>query len=171
MPNAPTHDAITLITAVAADAAYFRLVPHPDTAVATLFTVAYVFAGYACAGDLDLNSREYNRWGRLRFLWWPYQKLIPHRSRLSHGLVLGGIIRILYLLFVAISLSWGGAYLFSLYRKTVNPTAYTINNLLELNAFIHGHPYQVTAASAGFILAGTVHSIADIISTWIKRTI
>ena len=83
LPNAPTHDVITLVTAAAADIAYFRVAPHPDSTVATLFTVTYLFAGYACAGDLDLNSREYRRWGPLRFLWWPYRNLVPHRSWVS----------------------------------------------------------------------------------------
>ena len=169
MPNAPTHDAITLITAVGADVAYCQLAPHPDFTMAALFTASYVFAGYACAGDLDLDSKEYRRWGPLRFIWWPYQKLIRHRSRLSHGLVVGGIFRLFYLFCFSLCLSWGGAYLFSLYIKSVDPTAFTRQNVLSLDTFVCGHPHEVAAAVLGFVLAGTVHSIADFISTGLKR--
>src|SRR6267154_1876546 len=97
MPNAPTHDFLTLATVTAADILYFQRASYPETKLAALFTVTYVFAGYACAGDLDLKSREYRRWGPLRFLWWPYRALVPHRSWISHGLLLGGAIRVLYL--------------------------------------------------------------------------
>src|SRR6478736_4542956 len=90
LPNASTHDVITLVSVAAMDAAYFRFAPHPDPTAAAVFTLTYLFAGYACAGDLDLDSREYRRWGLLRFLWWPYRTLVPHRSWISHGLVLGG---------------------------------------------------------------------------------
>jgi uncharacterized metal-binding protein len=170
MPNARTHDLITLVTAAGANVAYFTCIPHPETTLAVLFTASYIFAGYACAGDLDLNSTEYKRWGRLRFVWWPYQKLIPHRSPLSHGLVVGGLFRIFYLLCMLLFLSWGGAFLYSLYMKTVNPTAFTRQNVLTLDAFVRAHPYQVMAGLSGFILAGTVHSISDFISTWLKKT-
>ena len=170
MPNAPTHDAITLITAAGADIAYFHWAPHPEPTLSVLYTAAYLFAGYACAGDLDLNSREYRRWGPLRFLWWPYQKLIPHRSRLSHGLFLGGVFRIFYLFGVLLLLSWGGAFLFSLSMKTGDPMAFTRHNVLTLNAFVRTYPREVVAGSLGFILAGTAHSIADLISTRLKKT-
>ena len=170
MPNAPTHDAITLITAVGADIAYFHFAPHPDFPLAALFTVAYIFAGYACAGDLDLDSKEYRRWGPFRFVWWPYQKFIRHRSRLSHGLFVGGIFRILYLLGVVLLFSWGSALLFSLYLKTVDPVEITRQNVLTLGLFVRTYPHEVAVASAGFILAGTAHSIADLISTRLKRT-
>ena len=96
MPNARTHDIITLITAAGANVAYFLQAPQPDLKLTALFTGSYLFAGYACAGDLDLNSTEYRRWGPLRFLWWPYRTLVPHRSWVSHGLIMGGLIRVLY---------------------------------------------------------------------------
>lgn len=67
MPGARAHDMITLITAGIADGVYFAAAPHPNTKLAALFTVAYLFAGYACAGDLDLMSTEYRHGGRCDF--------------------------------------------------------------------------------------------------------
>jgi len=45
--------------------------------------------------DLDLKSRPWKRWGVLRVLWLPYQR-IPHRHWLSHGVLVGSVGRVLY---------------------------------------------------------------------------
>jgi uncharacterized metal-binding protein len=169
MPGVRTHDSITLITAAGADIAYFTQAPHPDPNLAVLFTAAYLFAGYACAGDLDLQSAEYRRWGPLRFLWWPYQKLIPHRSPLSHGLVVGGIIRVLYLATACTLLFWVVLWLLSRLGPHVNADAVTKAEWASLFSLAHAHPQWTLALLAGFILAGTTHSLADALSTWFKR--
>jgi uncharacterized metal-binding protein len=169
MPNAPTHDAITLITAVGADIAYFQIAPHPDITFAALFTVSYVFAGYACAGDLDLDSKEYRRWGPLRFLWWPYRQCVTHRSRLSHGIVMGGVIRVGYLATACTLLFWVGLWLISRLGPHIDPSQETQAGWLSIFSFARMHPQWTAALFSGFILAGSAHSIADGISTWFKR--
>jgi uncharacterized metal-binding protein len=59
---------------------------------------AHYVGGLMFSPDLDLVSRPYKRWGLLRFIWLPYQRLIPrHRHWLSHGPVIGSIVRLLYL--------------------------------------------------------------------------
>ena len=59
---------------------------------------AHLLGGLYLSPDLDLVSRPYKRWGWLRWLWIPYQKLIPcHRHWLSHGVIVGSIVRLLYL--------------------------------------------------------------------------
>ena len=59
---------------------------------------AHLLGGLYLSPDLDLKSKPFKRWGVLRVLWMPYQKLIPcHRHWLSHGVVVGSIIRLLYL--------------------------------------------------------------------------
>lgn len=169
MPNAPTHDFITLVTAAGANLAYFTLAPHPDTRLAVLFTASYVFAGYACAGDLDLKSTEYKRWGRLRWLWLPYQKLVPHRSWVSHGLILGGVIRLLYLAIVCTLLLWAGLWIYGRYVSHVNPDALTRAHWQSLLSLSHAHPLSTLALVSGFILAGTTHTLADTVFTFCKR--
>lgn len=169
MPGVHTHDFLTLLTVTVADIAYFYWAPHPDIGLAAIFTVSYVFAGYACAGDLDLNSREYHRWGPLRFVWWPYQKLVPHRSWVSHGLVMGGIIRVLYLAFMSTFLFWSGLWLYSRFGPHVDPTAATRAEWQSVLGVAKAHTPLTIALLAGFILAGTTHSVADLVSTWFKR--
>ncbi len=59
---------------------------------------AHLLAGLYLSPDLDLVSKPYKRWGLLRMVWLPYQKLIPcHRHWLSHGVIVGSVIRLLYL--------------------------------------------------------------------------
>lgn len=46
--------------------------------------------------DLDLKSRCTKNWGLLGFLWLPYQKAVPHRSIVSHSILLSTFIRSVY---------------------------------------------------------------------------
>ena len=169
MPNAPTHDAITLITAAGADIAYFQLAPHPNLTLAALFTASYLFAGYACAGDLDLDSKEYRRWGPLRAIWWPYRQCVPHRSWMSHGLVMGGVIRVGYLATVCTMVFWLSLWIVSRLGSHIDPNQVTQTEWISVFSFVRLHPEWTAALLSGFILAGSAHSIADGISTWFKR--
>jgi uncharacterized metal-binding protein len=57
---------------------------------------SHLLAGLYLSPDLDLKSLPWKRWGLLRFIWLPYQR-IPHRHWLSHAPVVGSIGRLLYL--------------------------------------------------------------------------
>jgi uncharacterized metal-binding protein len=56
---------------------------------------SYFLGGWLLSPDLDLKSRPWKRWGVLRVLWLPYQR-IPHRHWLSHGVLVGSVGRVLY---------------------------------------------------------------------------
>lgn len=59
---------------------------------------AHLLGGLLLSPDLDLISQSYKRWGPLRGIWVPYQKFIPkHRHWLSHGILIGSVLRLLYL--------------------------------------------------------------------------
>jgi uncharacterized metal-binding protein len=57
----------------------------------------FLFGGLMFGPDLDIYSVQFQRWGFLRWIWLPYQKSLRHRSFLSHGPIIGTILRILYL--------------------------------------------------------------------------
>lgn len=113
MPNANAHDAITYalipFTYLAAEM-YWE-----NHAISVIATGAMLFSGLMFGPDLDLNSRPYHRWGPLRFMWKPYQAAISHRSKLSHGPLLGTVIRIVYFLFVSCVLGATVLYIKHLY--------------------------------------------------------
>ncbi|MCG3159383.1 MAG: hypothetical protein JMDDDDMK_00369 [Acidobacteria bacterium] len=170
MPNARGHDAITYaIIPFTYLAAEMYWGDHTTSAIAT---VAMLFSGLMFGPDLDLDSKPYRRWGPLKFLWKPYQVALPHRSKLSHGPILGTIIRIAYFLIV-----------FSLFAATV---LYARHRYLDggqttwqgefdvvkadLFTFWEGTDKQYFEAAFGGLCVGALaHTTADIIWSAIKR--
>ena len=169
MPGCRTHDFITAVTAAGAVGAYFYVAPSPSWENALYFTGSYLFAGYACAGDLDLNSREYHRWGPLKCIWWPYRVCVPHRSWVSHGLIMGGVLRIVYLLAVFTLIAACGFWTYGRFHGIEKARVVAIQQWASLDGFVLAHPVPIALSLSGFILAGTVHSLSDLISTWFKR--
>ena len=95
MPNGRTHDIITFATAPIVGAVSYYLTK--DIKTTSILMSTYIFASFMFNGDLDTNSRPYNRWWLLKMIWIPYQLMFDHRSVFTHGLIIGTIIRILYL--------------------------------------------------------------------------
>jgi uncharacterized metal-binding protein len=60
-------------------------------------TGAFLIGGLWLSPDLDTRSNATCRWGPLRLLWWPYRRLLSHRSLLSHSPLLGTGLRLLWL--------------------------------------------------------------------------
>jgi uncharacterized metal-binding protein len=99
MPSGKTHTKINLISLPVILTPLALLYPiHVEMIL--LFASGFLFGTYLLTPDLDTDSDCYNNWGVFRFIWYPYKRFIPHRSILSHGLILGDIIRILYLCIV-----------------------------------------------------------------------
>lgn len=61
-----------------------------------LVTGSYVFSGLMFSGDLDIPSRQWQRWGPCKVFWIPYQKWCKHRSFWSHGPIVGTLGRLIY---------------------------------------------------------------------------
>jgi uncharacterized metal-binding protein len=88
------YRAITVTTPIMLAAAIAS--GHADVGI--IAAAAYYLGGMYLSPDLDLVSRPFKRWGCLRWFWLPYQRLIPrHRHWLSHGPVIGSIVRLVYL--------------------------------------------------------------------------
>ena len=109
MPSGKTHDAITLILAAPTFVAAWGLTGK--LGLACLATGAMLFGGFMFGPDLDIQSRQYTRWGIFRFLWYPYRVLFRHRSRWSHGIIFGTLIRVLYFTGILALLVTAGVYL------------------------------------------------------------
>jgi uncharacterized metal-binding protein len=59
---------------------------------------SYLLGGLYLSPDLDLISRPYKRWGVLRFIWLPDQRLIPSTIAADQvAPVLGLLLRLAYL--------------------------------------------------------------------------
>lgn len=113
MPSGRTHDTITFLLAVPAFAVTYSVTG--STAASAAVSSAFLFGGLMFGPDLDTPSRQYSRWYFLRFLWFPYRSFFKHRSRFSHGLMFGALIRVVYFLGVLTLLAFAASYLAALY--------------------------------------------------------
>jgi uncharacterized metal-binding protein len=113
MPSGKTHDAITLLLAPPTFVAAWGVTG--SYALAGLTTVAMLFGGFMFGPDLDIQSRQYTRWGVFRFLWLPYRAIFRHRSRWSHGIIFGTLIRVVYFALMLALVISAGVYLRALF--------------------------------------------------------
>src|SRR5688572_17603764 len=113
MPSGKTHDAITFILTVPTFAATYIL--SPDFVLSAIVTAAFLFGGLMFGPDLDTHSKQYTRWSIFSFLWYPYKVFFKHRSRWSHGLVFGTLLRVIYFMGVITLFSFLIMFLAMLY--------------------------------------------------------
>ncbi|WP_066382816.1 MULTISPECIES: metal-binding protein [unclassified Anabaena] len=95
MPSGRTHDRITLWALPVVAGVCLWLTRSGN--VTLLVAGGFLFGGLMFGPDLDIYSRQFQRWGVLRWIWLPYQKSLRHRSFLSHGPIIGTMLRVLYL--------------------------------------------------------------------------
>jgi len=162
MPGAHTHDMITVVSGVALAPVWW--IVSPDHAMATVLTItaAHMLSGLLFSCDLDVDSREYRRWGPLRLIWWPYKEAIPHRSWLSHGLVIGPLLRLAYFGLIVYGLLW------LVLHATGNADTWAAV-LRSFRQMLRENSGQTYAFLWGFITGGAAHSIPDWITTGTKR--
>jgi uncharacterized metal-binding protein len=67
--------------------------------------LGFLIGGLLLSPDLDTHSNATRRWGILKLLWWPYRRVLSHRSLLSHSPLLGSSLRLAYLAGVVLLLS------------------------------------------------------------------
>lgn len=97
MPSGKTHDTINLMS-LPVFIILFTWMGYSSMVYSFIFAFGYLFGTFLCGPDLDTVSNLYKRWGLFRFIWIPYRKVFPHRSLLTHGLIIGDVIRIFYLM-------------------------------------------------------------------------
>lgn len=110
MAQGTVHDRWTIITSVSImlGAVWYEKIPSLCKTVSIiealiLLACANLFSGFYLSPDLDCvqqKCRSWWRWRKLKLGWWwsLYGKLIPHhRHWLSHGVLIGSILRVLWL--------------------------------------------------------------------------
>jgi uncharacterized metal-binding protein len=173
MPSATTHDFVTLVTAAVSVPVLLDptwAMPDMSPVNAAVVVGSYLVSGLLFSPDLDTRSRPYMRWRFLRFLWIPYQRLVPHRSRISHSLIMGPLIRALYFA-VALFIVGLGLYLLVNMLVPFDPTGTLLQFARDAARWMQEHPLTVLYALAGFILGGAAHVLLDTVFTWVKRRI
>ncbi|MDM7922523.1 MAG: metal-binding protein [Pyrinomonadaceae bacterium] len=169
MPSGKTHDIITLMLAAPAFAAGYAAFGELPAAAAG--TAAFVFGGLMFGPDLDTASKQYSRWGIFKFLWMPYSVFFTHRSRWSHGLVFGTLIRVVYFMGVLTLASFAGSYLAAAYSGGDLPRfAELLDAWGSIGAWARSSlgSHILIAAFAGMWLGAASHTFTDTAGTYIK---
>jgi uncharacterized metal-binding protein len=164
MASGKNHDRITLICLPLVAGINLTITKNTDL---TFWTASsFLFSGLMFGPDLDIHSQQYIRWGWLRWLWKPYQCSIRHRSPLSHGPVIGTILRLLY---VGTWLGLIGLIYLGVMRSTGHKTVSDRQLLAIAQELIANHQPQLLSALAGLELGAMSHSIADVCSSKMKH--
>ena len=164
MPSGRTHDRITLWSLPIIAGIAFG---HTKSGNVTLIlSGAYLFSGLMFGPDLDLYSRQYQRWGCVRWIWIPYQKTIKHRSILSHGFAIGTIVRLIYL---AIWLSLLGIFLLGIaqFAWNVGWNWQTLGEMVKRSLI--RHTTEWLALCLGLELGAMSHVVSDWSHSTYKR--
>jgi uncharacterized metal-binding protein len=163
MPAGKTHDRITLYLAPLVIGINFGVTRSERLSL--LMAIAFVFSGLMFGPDLDIHSCQYKRWGWLRWVWLPYRAMVRHRSPLSHGFLIGTILRLVYVACWALVIGLAIAAVGSLLQQ---------ENLLLANwqiwqAWIYRHRWELATIFLGLELGAMSHSLSDWGGSWLKK--
>jgi uncharacterized metal-binding protein len=168
VPSGRTHDRITL--ALAPPTFGLAWLATGSVPVAAIATAAMLAGGLMFGPDLDIDSKQYRRWGPLRWLWLPYRGFIKHRSRLSHGILFGTAIRVVYFLAVVgvvLTAAIAARELY-LYRAPLEP-GLALGGAERVWAVVAGvEPVYHLAAFAGLWVGAASHTLADVVGSTLK---
>jgi uncharacterized metal-binding protein len=165
VPSGRTHDRVTLWSLPLIAGGTLLTTSRAD--LAFWVSGGFLFSGLIFGPDLDLYSFHYQRWGKLRWLWRPYQKAIKHRSIWSHGPIIGTIGRILYL---SLWLSLVGLFYLAINQLAGGKT-YTGKELIGISyhSIVANSPVYI-ALFCGLELGAMSHYLSDWLVSTYKRS-
>lgn len=163
MPSGKTHDAITIILAAPTFACAWGLTGNVTLAI--FATCAMLFGGFMFGPDLDIQSRQYTRWGVFRFIWLPYRVMFKHRSRWSHGIIFGTLIRVIYFATALALIVLAAVYLRATLMSNSLPGFADIARAwqaIEINVSHNVGAHAAWAALAGLWWGAASHTLTDV---------
>jgi uncharacterized metal-binding protein len=169
MPSGKTHDALTFLLVGPVLAVGYAIARDPLPAV--VVSAGFLFGGIMFGPDLDTLSKQYSRWGTFRFLWFPYQKFFPHRSRWSHGLIFGTLLRVIYFAGALTVVTFAAAYILATYRGGDLPRIAEFTEAWRaIGLFVRTNlgDHALAAAFAGTWLGAASHTFTDMAVSYIR---
>jgi len=174
MPAGRVHDRITLWSLPLVTGYSFWQTRNGTTTL--LVAAGFLFGGLMFGPDLDIRSCQYRRWGWLRWIWIPYQRL-RHRSLLTHGPIVGTILRLVYLSAWIAGLAFMGIVIWSMAQQiqgnveqwqTITPHYAGSLGQLAWRSLAH-YPAGWLALCIGLELGAMSHSLSDWTESAYKR--
>lgn len=170
MPNGKTHDAITFFLVAPTFATSWILTK--DLMASTIITLGMLIGGLMFGPDLDTMSKQYVRWGILKYLWYPYQAFFSHRSRWSHGLLFGTLIRVVYFMGALTLLAFLLLYIFATYTGGDLPNLLQITKTWQpIGGFVRANLGEdfFLMLFIGLWLGAASHTFTDMAGSFIKH--
>jgi len=169
MPSGKTHDAITIILAAPVFSGTF--LATRDIWLSGVATVAFLFGGFMFGPDLDTVSKQYSRWKIFKLLWFPYRSFFKHRSRWSHGLVFGTLLRVVYFMGVVTCVAFLCTYAHTIFTGGDLPVLWNFlrawTTLRQYSELALG-PYGVPGLFTGMWLGAASHTFTDLAGSYVK---
>lgn len=166
MPSGRTHDRLTYLAAL--PVAWAAYAYAQSAAHAAIATAGLLFGGLMFGPDLDVKSVQYYRWGPLRWVWWPYQRMFRHRSFWTHGVLVSLAVRLVYFAAVVGGL---GAIAYALVNTYLAPVALPAEVPASLAGILAPDSTLLWMALAGLWLGGALHTWADVSVSFGKRAL
>lgn len=169
MPSGKTHDAITFLLAVPAFVVTYSVTR--SVSASAIVTIAFVFGGLMFGPDLDTVSRQYSRWLIFRVLWYPYRMFFKHRSRFSHGLIFGALIRVIYFMGVLTVAVFVAVYFYSVYSGRKLPGLTDITRVWQpVGSFVRANfgEHFIAFSFLGLWLGAASHTFTDMAGSFVK---
>ena len=169
MPSGKTHDAVTfLLSAPVFGVTYLAL---GDLRIAGIIGLGFLFGGLMFGPDLDTVSKQYSRWGFFKVLWFPYRNFFKHRSRWSHGMMFGTLLRVVYFMGVVTCAAFLTAHAVMSVSGGRSPSIWDFPKVwTELrtysNAFLGA--YGLVGLFVGMWLGAASHTLTDLAGTYVK---
>ena len=169
MPSGRTHDAITLLLAPATFGAGFAATG--DLRLSFVLVLGFLFGGLMFGPDLDTASKQYSRWRFFRVLWFPYRTFFKHRSRWSHGLVFGTLLRVVYLMGIVTCAAFLIAYAYTAYAGAEHARIWDLTRVwatLRQYSDAALGTYGAIALFVGMWIGAASHTFTDLAGSYVK---
>lgn len=169
MPSGKTHDAITVVLVLPVLGVGYAVTA--DLWMAMVISVGFLFGGLMFGPDLDTASKQYSRWMILKPLWFPYRTFFKHRSRWSHGLILGTLLRVIYFMGAATCAAFLVTYAYAAYAGGETRSLW---DLAQVWATLRGYSDLVLGANGaialfvGMWIGAASHTFTDLAGSYIK---
>lgn len=171
MPSGKTHDKITFLLVVPTFLAAYAFTKELEIAI--LATLGMLFGGLMFGPDLDIASKQYYRWGVLRFLWWPYQKIFSHRSIFTHGILVGTLVRIIYFFLSIVLITFITVCLLEIVQGKDLNLSFLLSSIyrqvIEIAQYVPLN--YLVATLLGIWLGAASHTLADLLTSTFKQII